>query len=147
MSFAKADQLLELATLVAARRMGITLDDVTERFSCAHRTAQRMMGALEAAFPDVVASFGEDGRKRWRLEGGHLRDLMSFAPEELAALDLAISELDRSGSGPEARALLRLRDKIMALVPRRSMARTRNRPRSASGGTGRHRAPWAATQD
>jgi predicted DNA-binding transcriptional regulator YafY len=62
MSFAKADQLLELAAMVASHRMGITLDDVTERFGCVHRTAQRMMGALEAKFPDVVSSFGDDGR-------------------------------------------------------------------------------------
>jgi predicted DNA-binding transcriptional regulator YafY len=123
MSFAKADQLLELATLVSSRRMGVTLDDVTERFGCVLRTAQRMMGALEAAFPDVVASFGEDGRKRWRLEGGHLRDLLSLAPEELAALDLAISELGRSNSHLEAQTLQRLKDKILTLVPRRSMAR------------------------
>jgi predicted DNA-binding transcriptional regulator YafY len=123
MSFAKADQLLELATLVSAHRMGITLEDVTERFGCVHRTSQRMMGALEAAFPDVVASFGEDGRKRWRFDGGHLRDLLTLAPEELAALDLAISELNRAGSEVEARSLRRLKDKVLTLVPRRSMAR------------------------
>ena len=123
MSFAKADQLLELATLVSAHRMGITLEDVTERFGCVHRTSQRMMGALEVAFPDVVASFGEDGRKRWRFEGGHLRDLLTLAPEELAALDLAISELNRAGSEVETRSLRRLKDKVLTLVPRRSMAR------------------------
>lgn len=123
MSFAKADQLLELATLVSSRHMGVTLEEVTERFGCVLRTAQRMMGALEAAFPDVVASFGEDGRKRWRFDGGHLRDLLSLAPEELAALDLAIAELSRSNSQIEARALQRLKDKMLTLVPRRSMPR------------------------
>lgn len=123
MSFAKADQLLELATLVSSRHMGVTLEDVTERFGCVLRTAQRMMGALEAAFPDVESSFGEDGRKRWRFEGGHLRDLLSLAPEELAALDLAIAEFNRSNSQLEARAIQRLKDKILTLVPRRSMLR------------------------
>jgi predicted DNA-binding transcriptional regulator YafY len=48
---------------------------------------------------------------------------MSLAPEELAALDLAVAELSRSGSQMEARALQRLKDKVLALVPRRSMAR------------------------
>lgn len=123
MSFAKADQLIELATMVASRHVGVTLDEVTERFGCVHRTAQRMMTALEARFPDVVASFGEDGRKRWRFEGGHLGDLLTLSPEELAALDLAIAELRRLGSGPEADALIRLQDKLRAMVPRKSMAR------------------------
>jgi predicted DNA-binding transcriptional regulator YafY len=45
------------------------------------------------------------------------------APEELAALDLAITELNRSGSSIEARTLTRLKDKILSLVPRKSMAR------------------------
>lgn len=123
MSFAKADQLLELARMVGARRMGVTLDDVVERFGCVLRTAQRMMGALETVFPEVVSSFDEDGRKRWRLEGGQVRELMSLAPEELAALDLAIAELRRSGSPIEAHVLARLQDKILALVPQKTMAR------------------------
>ncbi|MEJ1157316.1 helix-turn-helix transcriptional regulator [Prosthecomicrobium sp. N25] len=123
MSFAKADQLLELARMVGAHRMGVTLDDVIERFGCVLRTAQRMMSALEAVFPEVVASFDEDGRKRWRFEGGQVRELMSLTPEELAALDLAIAELRRSGSPIEARVLVRLQDKILALVPPKTMAR------------------------
>ena len=49
-SFWKAEQLLTLATLVAARHAGVTLDDVIERFSVSKRTAQRMMRALEAQF-------------------------------------------------------------------------------------------------
>jgi predicted DNA-binding transcriptional regulator YafY len=53
MSFEKAQQLLELATFVAARRVGVTLDDVVERFGISRRTAQRIMHALEAQFPDT----------------------------------------------------------------------------------------------
>jgi predicted DNA-binding transcriptional regulator YafY len=45
-SFWKAEQLLALATLAAARHAGVTLDDVIERFSVSKRTAQRMMRAL-----------------------------------------------------------------------------------------------------
>ena len=81
------------------------------------------MTALEARFPDVVWSFDVDGRKRWRFEGGHLKDLLTLSPEELAALDLAIAELKRLGSAPEASALIRLQDKLRAIVPHKSMAR------------------------
>ena len=52
-SFQKAEQLLDLATLAAARRFGITLDDVIERFGISKRTAQRMLRALEMQFPDL----------------------------------------------------------------------------------------------
>jgi predicted DNA-binding transcriptional regulator YafY len=123
MSFQKAQQLLELATFVAARRMGVTLDDVGERFGISKRTAQRIMHALEAQFPDTESRFDEDGHKRWRLQTGALRDLLTLTSDELAALDLSIETLERSALGVEATELRRLREKILALVPRNQIAR------------------------
>jgi predicted DNA-binding transcriptional regulator YafY len=118
MSFWKAELLLELATVAAARHAGVSLEEVTERFSVSKRTAQRMLRALESQFPDTRITIGEQGRKRWHLPSGALRDLMSLLPEELAALDIAIETIKRSGLGAEAASLLALREKIMALVPR-----------------------------
>ena len=118
MSFWKAEQLLALATLAAARRAGVTIDDVIERFSVSKRTAQRMLRALEAQFTDTNISTDGEGRKRWRLPSGALRDLMSLSPEELAALDIATETLKRSGLAVEADDLLNLREKVVALVPR-----------------------------
>ena len=123
MSFEKAQQLLELATFVAARRSGVTLDDVGERFGISRRTAQRIMHALEAQFPDSESGFDEDGRKRWRLQTGALRDLLTLTSDELAALDLAIETLERNALGVEATELRRLREKVLALVPRSKIAR------------------------
>ena len=56
MSFWKAEQLLALATLAAARHAGVTIDHVIERFSVSKRTAQRMQRALEAQFTDTKIS-------------------------------------------------------------------------------------------
>jgi len=123
MSFRKAEQLLTLATLVASRHAGATLDDVVERFEISKRTAQRMLRELEMQFPDTTVTIGGDGHKRWHLPSGALRDLMSLYPEELAALDLAIESLKRSSLTVEAEHLLKLREKILALVPRSKAAR------------------------
>jgi len=123
MSFKKAEQLLALATLVAARHTGVTLDDVIERFGVSKRTAQRMLGAMEAQFPDTRVTIDDEGRKRWKLPSGALRDLMTLFPEELAALDLAIETLKRSSLAVEADDLLNLREKVLALVPRSKVAR------------------------
>jgi predicted DNA-binding transcriptional regulator YafY len=123
MSFSKAEQLMELASMVAGHRVGITLDDVTERFKCSYRTAQRMIVALETSFPDVVSRTDEEGRKRWRLEGGHFRDLMNLTSEELASVDLAIEQFEQAGMEFEAKELKRLKDKILALVPRQTKVR------------------------
>lgn len=122
MSFAKAEQLLELATMVTASHMGVTLTDVVERFECSHRTAQRMFSALERHIPDVTSGFDDDGRKRWKLAGGHLRELLTLEAEEIAALDLAIRRVERS-SPSDARALRRLSEKVRSLVPRAKQAR------------------------
>ena len=43
MSFEKAQQLLELATFVAARRLGVTLDDVGERLAEIEQHGNRWM--------------------------------------------------------------------------------------------------------
>jgi predicted DNA-binding transcriptional regulator YafY len=119
----KAEQLLTLATLAASRRGGVGLEEVMERFAISKRTAQRMLRALETQFTDTQTSTAPDGRKRWHLPSGALRDLMSLSAEELAALDLAIEGLKRSGLDVEAEDLLNLREKILALVPRAKAAR------------------------
>jgi predicted DNA-binding transcriptional regulator YafY len=118
MSYGKADQLLQLATLVSSRRQGLCLEEMCEIFSVSHRTAQRMTRALELQFPDVETVDGADGKKRWRLGNAELRDLISLTAEELAALELAVNTLERSGMAPEAQALRHLQDKILSLIPR-----------------------------
>lgn len=123
MAFAKAEQLLRLATLAASRRSGVTLDDVTAEFAGSLRTAQRMMRALENHFPETAASTDHEGRKRWRLPSGSLRDLLTLKPEEVAALELAEDALARTSGDVEAGHLRSLKHKILALVPRHQIAR------------------------
>jgi predicted DNA-binding transcriptional regulator YafY len=122
-SFYKAEQLMGLATMVAARHRGVTLDDVTDRFECSKRTAQRMLRTLERQFPDTTTADDEDGRRRWRLPSGALRELLTLTPEELAALDIAVEALRRTGLQVEAEELSGLREKVLALVPRSKVAR------------------------
>jgi predicted DNA-binding transcriptional regulator YafY len=123
MAFQKATQLLELRDMVSARHLGVTLDEVMERFRCSKRTAQRMLQSLEGRFAEVSARLCEDGRKRWRVEGGGLKDLVLLSPEDLAALEHAIAAAEREGAQGEARALRRLSDKLVSLMPAKSYRR------------------------
>jgi predicted DNA-binding transcriptional regulator YafY len=59
--------LIRLARLAAARRRGISLDEICAEFGVSHRTAQRLTDALEDAFVNVVTEDGEDRKRRWRL--------------------------------------------------------------------------------
>lgn len=50
--------LLTLAQMAAARRHGVSLADICEKFGVSHRTAQRMTHALEASFANVSSDDG-----------------------------------------------------------------------------------------
>ena len=66
MSFGKAVDLLRLAMLATTRR-GISLVEIESEFGCVRRTAQRMVVALEEAFPTTERLVADDGRAHWRL--------------------------------------------------------------------------------
>jgi predicted DNA-binding transcriptional regulator YafY len=80
-SYWKAKDLIELATMLMARHVGVTLDDVQMRFDVSKRTAQRMLHQLEAVFPETAVGRDGEGRKRWRLSSGALRDLLTLSAE------------------------------------------------------------------
>jgi len=109
MSYLKADQLMQLATLMSSRHRGVTLDQVKEEFEVSHRTAQRMMRAIEQQFPEVQTSNDEEGHKRWRIGEIIFKDLITVKAEELAALELGIKHLQRDGLKLESRELEILR--------------------------------------
>ena len=121
MSFSKAEQLLQLATMITARHQGMSLDEVRDSFNISHRTAQRMMRALELKFPDVDISNDTEGRRRWKLNTPGLRDFLTVSAEELAALELAAHHLERAGLTPEGKSLRLPKDKIISLTPGRRL--------------------------
>ena len=86
MSFNKTEKFLELARRAAASRQGISLDDVVSRYEVSFRTAQRMLRALEHQFPNTETWLDSQGRKRWRIPGGQLREFFSVSAEEVAAM-------------------------------------------------------------
>ena len=123
MSFNKTEKFLELARRAAASRQGISLDDVVSRYEVSFRTAQRMLRALEHQFPNTETWLDSQGRKRWRIPGGQLREFFSVSAEEVAAIELGIAHLNRSGLKLEGKALEAIRDKILALLPSSQVSR------------------------
>ena len=123
MAVSKAEQILELVAMIAARRGGVSLEEICERFACSYRTAQRLITGLCVTFPELAGELAEDGRKRWRFETGSLDRLIRPRAEEIAALDLAVAHLDASGLAAEARNLRRLKDKVVAAIPNKLKAR------------------------
>lgn len=122
MSFGKAVDLLRLA-MMATARSGICLSDIELEFTCVRRTAQRMVQALQEAFPATEHFVGDDNRHYWRLPARAVASLLSPSVEELVAISAGVTELERSGQSMEATNLRRLDRKVRALVPNESSAR------------------------
>ncbi len=115
MSYDNALVLLELASFVSAHRHGVTYPQIQERMRVQRRQAQRLMGFLGVAFPELDAGTDDDGRMVFRLLRPQLCDLAAMTAEQLAALEHAIDSLARQGE--TSRPLMQLRDHVEALIP------------------------------
>lgn len=126
-SYEKAADLLDLAMAITAQRYGMTYAAIDARSDAPsaegrRRNTQRMVKALERVFGDRLSTTIEAGEKTVHLQGDRLRPLADLTPGEMAAVDLAIDELDDANAVTEAEALRTLRTKIRLLAPARRMA-------------------------
>lgn len=122
-SFTKAEVLIDLATTMSASRQGISLSDICSKYAVSLRTAQRMIRSLERYFPQIGSIRDGDGTKRWRLDGGPLKSVITVVAEEIAAIGIAIEALKGSGLNREADLLNGLQQKVKALLPRERLAK------------------------
>ncbi len=120
MSFSKAQDLVRLAQLAAARRGGISLEEICAEFGVAHRTAQRMTDALEATFGTVETVDGDDRKRRWRLVDPGRTRLQLRQETGIEALEIAARSAQAEGRLRHARALHDLRDGLLAGAPARA---------------------------
>lgn len=122
MSFSKARDLVELAIMANTRHAGVTLEDIRSRFHVSHRTAQRMVEALQDTFAGVEILVREDRRHAWRLREPTPSALTLPGDETLEALDLAIAEARENDRHRHARALTRLRAVTLGRMGSRARA-------------------------
>ena len=121
MSFSKAVDLLRLARM-ASGYVGVSLPEIEAEFGCVRRTAQRMTDALTQVFPDTEDYYDGEGHKRWRVPRRRVGEFFAPAADEVAALELASSTLERQGLDSEAGKLRSLRETIKLLTPDRKRA-------------------------
>lgn len=124
MSFAKAHDLFRLARMAAARRVGISLDEICEEFDVSHRTAQRMTEALHGVFAEVTFEDGPDRRRRWRIADPVLKRLEPRQETAVEALEISIRAATEQGRLRHAKALSDLRDGLLARLAPRDALRT-----------------------
>ena len=118
MSFIKARELLRIAEMAKARYRGVSLRDIMSELSVNERTARRMARELEDLCPRVMIAEDEDRRRWWKLAQVPFIDHRVVNEKELSALDLAIRRAVRDGAENEVVTLQRVRDHLVASVPR-----------------------------
>ena len=116
--------MIRLAQMAAARRGGVSLEDICEEFGVSHRTAQRMTDALEETFGNVEAEDGEDRKRRWRLIDPGLSQLQLRHETGVEALEIAARTAESEG---------RLRHATASERPARRYACACSRPRADRG--------------
>ena len=116
MRYEKFEDLIHLALEMQARRSGVSLEDIQERFSVGRRTAMRMKDSVMRVFPQVDEMTSEDRKKRWRIPTGVTDRLISFTPEELADLDTVVEILKRDNMQDAAANMADLSTKLRALL-------------------------------
>lgn len=124
MSFSKAQDLLRLAQMAAARRAGVSLEDIRNEFGVSHRTAQRMIDALDTTFCNVTFTDTEDRKRYWHLNTPLSEALQPRQETALEALDMAICTAQEESRLLHAHALTELRDRILARLSPRDVTRS-----------------------
>jgi predicted DNA-binding transcriptional regulator YafY len=118
--YGRLGDLLELCVALQGSALGLTLDDVAERYGVGRRTATRMLQALQAALG--VDAFdhpvGPGAHKRWRLRHRVTAELVDFGADDLAALDVAAEQAARDGRDGDAASLRATLEKLRALLRR-----------------------------
>lgn len=124
MTFAKANDLLRLAQLAASRRLGISLEEISQEFGISHRTAQRMTSALEDNFANVVVVEDDDRRRRWRIQNPIPERLQPRQENTIEALEIAARAARDENRLRHARALEDLRNSLITRLSPRDALRS-----------------------
>lgn len=84
----KADDIIELGIMLQCSSLGISIDDIAERFECSRRSAERMKTVLFEKFPEKVEEVpSNDRKKRWRFKNGTMNCLISFSQKDIETLE------------------------------------------------------------
>jgi len=121
----KANQLLELARMLASTAEGLSLDEMAQRLGVGRRTAERMRDAVRDLFPQME-EVDEAPYRRFRIPSGLDHLFQAPTPEEMTALAAAAEVFTNLGAGGRATALRSLEQKVLSAT--RAAARRRLAP-------------------
>lgn len=109
----KAEQLLRLCVMMAARSQGVSIGMIRAEFEVSRRTAERMRDAAMRLLPGTEERTDDAGFKHWRATDLP-RGLIAIAAEDITTLRSASEALAADNRPDAARRLRDMADKLLA---------------------------------
>lgn len=85
--YSRVSDIIDLATFMSSRPLGITLNDIIERYNVSRRTAERMRDSLTNVFPQVQEIEVDGNQKHWGFVDYSIKEMVHFTPEEIATVE------------------------------------------------------------
>ena len=85
--YSRVSDIIDLATFMSSRPLGITLNDIIERYNVSRRTAERMRDSLTNVFPQVQEIEVDGNQKHWGFVDYSIKEMVRVTPEEIATVE------------------------------------------------------------
>ena len=115
-NYEKMYDLFDLAFVMQESSIGLSLEDIQQKYNVSRRTAERMRNALLNYFPQMEEVETGERTKRWRITQRSLNSFISFSAEELAVFKTAIDKLKQSNLKDKADILEKVEIKLRNLL-------------------------------
>ena len=110
--YSRISDLIELVIYMQSKPLGVTINDIMERYTVSRRTAERMRDSLLNALPQVEEIDSDDNFKHWGFRNYTVSHIVSFSPKEIGNIE----QLQRRTTNKEMKKELQETvDKLKAL--------------------------------
>ena len=123
MRYSNADRMIKLCHELQASRIGLTLDDIQDRFRVGLRTAQRMKNAVLELYHQTEEFYDDERRKRWRIPQTAMTPVGEVTADELADLEFAIRAMRKQNDRRRAKSIENLVTKVKGQLNQKAARR------------------------
>lgn len=85
--YSRVSDIIDLAIFMSSKPLGISLEDIQERYNVSRRTAERMRDSLTNIFPQVQEINTSGHKKYWGFVDYSIKEMVHFSPEEIATIE------------------------------------------------------------
>ena len=85
--YSRISDILDLAIFMASKPMGVTINEIAQRYYVSRRTAERMRDSLTCIFSQIDEIETTDTQKHWGFINYSISQLISFTPKEIANIE------------------------------------------------------------